>query len=176
MRKEILYSEDIIANRVRELGKEIERDFDDGFVAISLLRGSFIFAADLLRSIDRKVEIDFLTTSSYENEEHSSGNVKFLSNLRADIEKRDVLIIDDILDTGNTLKSVKDKLSKMNPKSIKSAVLLNKPSRRVADVDADYVGFTIDDLFIVGYGLNYGDYYRNVPYIYAYVEDSNEEI
>ncbi len=171
MNKEILFTEDAIKKRVKELGKEIERDYEDGFVAISLLRGSFIFAADLLRNIDRKVEIDFLTTSSYENEEKSCGDVKFLSNLRSDIENRDVLIIDDILDTGNTLKSVKEKLIEMNPKSLKSAVLLNKPSRREVEVESEYIGFTIDDLFIVGYGLNYGDYYRNVPYIYSYVED-----
>lgn len=171
MREEILFSEEKIAQRVKELGKEIENDFEDGFVIISLLRGSFIFAADLVRNINKKVEIDFLTTSSYENEECSSGDVKFLSNLRTDIRGRDVLIVDDILDTGNTLKCVKDKLISMNPKSIKSVVMLNKPSRRQVDIDADYVGFTIDDLFIVGYGLNYGDFYRNIPYIYSYVED-----
>jgi len=170
-RKELLFSQDEIKNTVRELANKINEDFEDDFVVISLLRGSFIFAADLVREIDKLIEIDFLTTSSYGHEESSSGNVKFLSELRTNIKDRNVLIVDDILDTGNTLKAVVDKLENYSPKSIKTCVLLDKPSRRTADIEADYVGFEIDDLFIVGYGLNYGDHYRNVPYIYNYVED-----
>lgn len=175
MEKEILFSREEIQEKVVSLGKMIEKDFEDDFVVISLLRGSFIFAADLVREIDRLVEIDFLTTSSYGHSESSSGEVRFLTDLRTNIEGRNVLIVDDILDTGNTLYAVKQKLMTYKPKSIKTCVLLDKPSRREADVSADYVGFEIEDLFIVGYGLNYGDYYRNVPYIYTYKE-KNEKL
>lgn len=175
MEKEILFSREEIQEKVVSLGKMIEKDFEDDFVVISLLRGSFIFAADLVREIDRLVEIDFLTTSSYGHSESSSGEVRFLTDLRTNIEGRNVLIVDDILDTGNTLYAVKEKLMTYKPKSLKTCVLLDKPSRREADVSADYVGFEIEDLFIVGYGLNYGDYYRNVPYIYTYKE-KNEKL
>ena len=163
MEKEILFSREEIKEKVVSLGKMIEKDFEDDFVVISLLRGSFIFAADLVREIDRLVEIDFLTTSSYGHSESSSGEVRFLTDLRTNIEGRNVLIVDDILDTGNTLYAVKEKLMTYKPKTLKTCVLLDKPSRREADVNADYVGFEIEDLFIVGYGLNYGDHYRNVP-------------
>lgn len=175
MEKEILFSREEIKEKVVSLGKMIEKDFEDDFVVISLLRGSFIFAADLVREIDRLVEIDFLTTSSYGHSESSSGEVRFLTDLRTNIEGRNILIVDDILDTGNTLYAVKKKLMSYKPKSLKTCVLLDKPSRREADVSADYIGFEIDDLFIVGYGLNYGDYYRNVPYIYTYKE-KNEKL
>ena len=175
MEKEILFYREEIQEKVVRLCKMIEKDFEDDFVVISLLRGSFIFAADLVREIDRLVEIDFLTTSSYGNSESSSGEVRFLTDLRTNIEGRNVLIVDDILDTGNTLYAVKEKLMTYKPKSLKTCVLLDKPSRREADVSADYVGFEIEDLFIVGYGLNYGDNYRNVPYIYTYKE-KNEKL
>lgn len=175
MERQILFSRQEIKEKVESLGKKITEDFDDNFVVISLLRGSFIFAADLVREIDKLIEIDFLTTSSYGHSESSSGEVRFLTDLRTNIENRDVLVVDDILDTGNTLYAVKEKLLSYKPKSLKTCVLLDKPSRREADVSADYVGFEIDDIFIVGYGLNYGDYYRNVPYIYTYKE-KNEKI
>lgn len=175
MERQILFSRQEIKEKVESLGKIITEDFDDNFVVISLLRGSFIFAADLVREIDKLVEIDFLTTSSYGHSESSSGEVRFLTDLRTNIESRDVLVVDDILDTGNTLYAVKEKLLSYKPKSLKTCVLLDKPSRREADVSADYVGFEIDDIFIVGYGLNYGDHYRNVPYIYTYKE-KNEKI
>ena len=175
MERQILFSRQEIKEKVESLGKRITEDFDDNFVVISLLRGSFIFAADLVREIDKLVEIDFLTTSSYGHSESSSGEVRFLTDLRTNIEDRDVLVVDDILDTGNTLYAVKEKLLSYKPKALKTCVLLDKPSRREADVSADYVGFEIDDIFIVGYGLNYGDHYRNVPYIYTYKE-KNEKI
>lgn len=175
MERQILFSREEIKEKVISLAKDIERDMEDDFVVISLLRGSFIFASDLVREIDKLVEIDFLTTSSYGHSESSSGEVKFLTDLRTDIEGRNVLVVDDILDTGNTLYAVKEKLMEKNPKSLKTCVLLDKPSRREADVSADYVGFEIDDIFIVGYGLNYGDHYRNVPYIYTYKE-KNEKL
>ncbi len=165
----ILFSKEDIDKRVVELGKILTEDYKDkDLLVISLLRGSFIFAADLVRNIDLKLEIDFLTTTSYENEEKSSGIVNFLGGLRSYVKDRDVLIVDDIVDSGNTLKAVKEKVQKMGPKSLKSCVCLNKPSRREVDVEPDYVAFTIEDVFIVGYGLNYGDYMRNVPYIFTY--------
>ena len=131
MEKEILFSREEIKEKVVSLGKMIEKDFEDDFVVISLLRGSFIFAADLVREIDRLVEIDFLTTSSYGHSESSSGEVRFLTDLRTNIEGRNVLIVDDILDTGNTLYAVKEKLMTYKPKTLKTCVLLDKPSRLV---------------------------------------------
>ena len=137
-------------------------------VAISLLRGSFIFASDLVRNISIPVEIDFLTTSSYGDQEETSGNVEIVTDIRSDIEGRDVLIIDDIMDSGYTMQYVIEHLKKKNPSSIKTAVMLDKPSRRKVDLKPDYIGFSIPDVFIVGYGLNYGDYYRNIPYIFTF--------
>ncbi|WP_036729108.1 hypoxanthine phosphoribosyltransferase [Peptoniphilus mikwangii] len=168
--KKIIFTREEITKRIKELGAELTKEYKDkDLIVISLLRGSFIFAADLVREIDTVLEIDFLTTASYGNSEVSSGRVKFLSELRSNIKGRDVLVIDDIVDTGHTMKSVVEKLKGYEPKSIKTCVMLDKPSRREVDIKADYVAFEIPDLFIVGYGLNYGDFYRNVPYIYAYV-------
>lgn len=109
-----------------------------------------------------------MTTSSYENNESSSGDVKVFGDLRSEVKGRHVLIVDDIIDTGHTLKTVAEAIEKMEPLSVKTAVMLDKPSRRQVDFSADFTGFTIDDVFIVGYGLNYGPYYRNKPYIYTY--------
>lgn len=168
--EKILFSRETIQKRVSELGKELSEEYrDKDLLVISLLRGSFVFAADLVREMDIKLEIDFLTTASYGNEETFSGQVKFLSKLRSKVEGRNVLIVDDIIDTGNTMKAVVEKLKEENPKSIKTCVVLDKPSRREVEIDPDYVAFEIPDVFIVGYGLNYGDYCRNVPYIYTYL-------
>lgn len=144
----------------------------ESFVVISLLRGSFIFASDLVRSLNSMVTIDFITTSSYDNEKISSGFVEIVNDLRENIADRHVLLVDDILDSGKTMKYVVDHLEKRNPKSIKTCVLLDKPSRRTEDIKADFVGYEIEDVFIVGYGLNYGDYYRNVPYIFTFDDES----
>ncbi|MBP2025470.1 hypoxanthine phosphoribosyltransferase [Peptoniphilus stercorisuis] len=168
--EKVLFSRETIQNRVCELGKELSDEYrDKDLLVISLLRGSFVFAADLVREMDIKLEIDFLTTASYGNEETFSGKVKFLSELRSKVEGRDVLIVDDIMDTGHTMKAVVEKLKEENPKSIKTCVVLDKPSRREVELEPDYVAFEIPDVFIVGYGLNYGDYCRNVPYIYTYL-------
>lgn len=144
----------------------------ESFVVISLLRGSFIFASDLVRSLNSMVTIDFITTSSYDNEKISSGFVEIVNDLRENIADKHVLLVDDILDSGKTMKYVVEHLEKRNPKSIKTCVLLDKPSRRTEDVKADFVGYEIEDVFIVGYGLNYGDYYRNVPYIFTFDDES----
>ncbi|QZY56259.1 hypoxanthine phosphoribosyltransferase [Crassaminicella profunda] len=170
-RKELLFSREDIQNRVKELGKQIAKDYEGKkILAVSLLKGSFIFAADLVREIDAPVRIEFMTTSSYGHGEETSGHVKVVHDLNMDLKDYDVLVIDDIADTGLTMEFVLEHLKAKNPASIKCCVLLDKPSRRKTELEADYVGFTIPDKFIVGYGLNYGDYYRNVPYVFAFVD------
>lgn len=170
-KEQVLFSQEEIAARVLELGRELTEEYrDKDLLVVSLLRGSFVFAADLVRAMDMKLEIDFLTTASYGDAEQTSGCVEFLTQLRSVVENRDILVVDDIMDSGHTLKCVVEQLSKQHPKSIKTCVMLNKPSRREVEMVPDYVGFEIEDVFIVGYGLNYGKYCRNVPYIYTYTQ------
>ncbi|GFN36065.1 hypoxanthine phosphoribosyltransferase [Tepidimicrobium xylanilyticum] len=165
----ILFSSKEISERVNELGKEITRDYDgNDIVVISLLRGSFVFAADLVRSIEVPVNIDFMITSSYGHEEVSSGKVDIIADIRTSIEGKHVLIVDDIMDSGFTMSKVIEYVEKKKPESIKVCVMLDKPSRRKVEISPDYVGFKIPDVFIVGYGLDYGDYYRNTPYIFTF--------
>lgn len=167
----VLFNEEQIAKRVKELGEEISKDYEgNDLVVISLLRGSFVFAADLVRAITVPVNIDFMTTSSYGYSQKTSGIVEIINDIRTDIKDKDVLIVDDIMDSGNTMKEVVDYIGKKGPRSVKTCVMLDKPSRREADISPDYVGFTIPDVFIVGYGLNYGDFYRNIPYIFTFDE------
>ena len=168
-REVIRFTGEDISNKVKELGYKISQDYlDSDFIMIGLLRGSFIFLADIVREIGKPIVVDFITTSSYENSEVSNGTVKILSDIRENIENKDVLLIDDIMDSGNTLKYVKEYIMSKKPKSVKTCVLLDKPSRREVEITPDYVGFTIDDWFIVGYGLNYGDKYRNLPYMHRH--------
>ncbi|WP_077367155.1 hypoxanthine phosphoribosyltransferase [Anaerosalibacter sp. Marseille-P3206] len=168
-KKRVLFSAEEINIRNEELGKEISKDYQGKkLVVISLLRGSFIFAADVVREITIPVEIDFMTTSSYGNEEQSSGIVEIVTDIRSDLEGKEVLIVDDIMDSGYTMEQVIKHIKGKNPNSVKTCVLLDKASRRKVDLKPDYTGFSIPDVFIVGYGLNYGDYCRNVPYIYTY--------
>ncbi len=165
----ILFDAEQIAKRVKEMGTEITKDYEGKeIVVISLLRGSFVFAADLVRAIEVPVNIDFMTTSSYGYNQESSGLVEIVTDIRTDIKDKYVLIVDDIMDSGNTMKEVVEYIRRKGPKSIKTCVMLDKPSRREVEITPDYVGFTIPDVFIVGYGLNYGDYYRNVPYIFTF--------
>lgn len=167
----VIISEQEIKDKVKELGKRLSDDYKDKkLLVVSLLKGSFIFTADLVREITVPTKIEFITTSSYGNREQSSGKVDILNDLRIDIENMDVLVVDDIMDTGLTMKVILEHLKGKNPKSLKSCVLLDKPDRRKVDIEPDYVGFTIPDVFIVGYGLNYGDYYRNIPYIFTFQE------
>lgn len=167
--RRILFSAEEINKRNIELGEEISKDYEnEKIVIISLLRGSFIFASDLVRNIKVPVEIDFLTTSSYGNMEETSGKVNIITDIRSNIKGRNVLIVDDIIDSGYTMQYVIKHLEKNNPKSIKVCVMLDKPSRRKVELKPDYIGFTIPDVFIVGYGLNYGNYYRNMPYIFTF--------
>lgn len=168
-KQKVLYSREDINQRVCELAKELEKKYKGkDLLVVSLLRGSFIFAADLIREMNLDMEVDFITTSSYENEESSSGRVEILHDLRANVEGRPVLIVDDIVDSGRTLEYVSRHIQEMGPSSLESVVLLDKPSRREVDFQVDHAGFTIEDVFIVGYGLNYGNYHRNVPYIFTY--------
>jgi len=170
-KQKILFSVEDINKRVKELGKQISKDYQGKeLVVVSLLRGSFIFAADLVREIDVLTQIEFMTTASYGHSEESSGQVNIINDIKDDIEGKDVLVVDDIMDTGLTMEKILEHLKKKNPRSIKSCVMLDKPERRKTNITPDYVGFTIPDLFIVGYGLNYGDYYRNIPYIFSFVD------
>lgn len=165
---EVLLSENQIADRVGELGQEISKDYKDkNLFVISLLRGSFVFAADLVRKISIPVKIDFMTTSSYQHETQTTGIVKIINDIREDLTGYDVLVVDDITDSALTMKHVVEHLKKKGPLSIKSCVLLDKPERRKIHFQSDYVGFVIPDKFVVGYGLNYGNHYRNIPYIFA---------
>lgn len=167
-RKRVLVSEEQIADRIKQLGQKISSDYEGKkLYVVSLLKGSFIFTADLVRAIHIPVVIDFMTTSSYGHDETSSGRVQIVHDVRGDLTGYDVLIVDDILDTGYTMQAVKAHLQNKNPNSIQICTFLDKPSRRKVDVTPDYTGEVIEDLFVVGYGLNYGDYERNIPYIYV---------
>lgn len=170
-KRNILLSKEKIDNRIAELGAEITKDYEGKkLYVLSLLRGSFVFTADLVRALDTKVKIGFMTTSSYGNSETSSGQVKIVSDIPDNIEGYDVLIVDDIVDTGYTMEFIIEHVKKLGAESVKSCVLLDKPSRRVANVTPDYRCFEIDDVFVVGYGLDYENYYRNVPYVFNWEE------
>ncbi|MGO1369173.1 MAG: hypoxanthine phosphoribosyltransferase [Senegalia sp. (in: firmicutes)] len=171
-KRKVVISKEEIAEKVKELGEVITNDYKDkNLLVISLLKGSFVFTSDLVRKINLKLRVEFMTTSSYGNDEYSSGKVKVINDLHADIKDYDVLIVDDIVDSGNTMKFILDYLKEKNPKSIKSCVLLDKPERREVEIEADYYGFKIPDLFIAGYGLNYGNHYRNIEDIFVFEED-----
>ena len=168
-REKVLFSREEINERVKKLGKEISEIYKEkNLVVVSLLRGSFIFCADLVREMDIPVEVDFITTHSYGHGEISTGNVEIVHDLRTDLKGKDVLIVDDIMDSGHTIKKVREHLQEKNPESVNICVMLDKPDRRQVELDPDYIGFSIPDLFIVGYGLNYGDHYRNIPYIFTF--------
>jgi hypoxanthine phosphoribosyltransferase len=170
-RKEVLLTREEIQKRVGEMGRQIRSDYEGKrLMTVSLLKGSFVFTADLVREIDLPVRVEFMITSSYGHATVNSGKVKIVQDIEADLSDYDVLVVDDIADSGVTLELIMNHLAGKNPKSLASCVLLDKPSRRVTEIEADYVGFTIPDKFIVGYGLNYGHYYRNVPYIFAFVD------
>ncbi len=171
-KREVLYSKQDIASRVVELGRQITQDYQGkNLLVVSLLKGAFIFTADLVREIALPVRIEFMTTSSYGHEESSSGVVNVLQDIDIDdLSSYDVLVVDDITDSAITMSGVIEHLGKRNPKSIKSCVLLDKPSRRQVEYVADYIGFEVEDKFIVGYGLNVGDYFRNIDHVFAFVD------
>jgi len=159
-----------IEKRVKELAKVIKNDFKDEIIVIGVLKGAFIFTADLSRYLGNNVKIDFLKVSSYGNKMESSGNVKFLMDISENIENKNVLLVDDIIDTGRTLQKIVEKLKKRNPKTLKTCVLLDKKERREVDFHADFVGFEIPDRFIVGYGLDWAEEGRNLKDIYMVVD------
>ncbi|MBB93988.1 MAG: hypoxanthine phosphoribosyltransferase [Rhodobacteraceae bacterium] len=156
-----------IAARIEALAKEIETTFasTEKLVVVGLLRGSFIFIADLVRELDLAVEVDFLEVSSYGNAMESSREVRIIKDLRGQIEGRDVLVVEDIVDTGHTLSHVINLLNSRLPARLKSIALLDKPSRREVDFKADWIGFEIPDEFVVGYGIDFAQRNRNLPYI-----------
>lgn len=164
--KEILFTEEQLLARIAELGKEITADYQGKEpVFVSVLRGSYIFMADLTRKIDLPCTVDFMSVSSYGAGTTSSGQVKILKDLSDPIEGKDLIIVEDILDSGNTLYYLREVLSTRKPNSVKICTLFDKPERRVKDISADYVGFRVPDAFIVGYGLDFAEKYRNLPYI-----------
>ena len=165
--RNILLSEEQIKEQIAIVGKKLTEDYKDkNLYVLSLLRGSFIFAADLVRAIDTKAQIGFMTTSSYGHGEESTGIVKVVNDIPDNIEGLDVLIVDDIIDSGITMDFVINHVKSLGAKSVKTCTLFDKPSRRKVDLKPDYCCFEIEDLFVVGYGLNYGDHYRNIPYIF----------
>lgn len=162
----ILYSEAQLAQRVKELGAQITADYAGKEpVLASVLRGSYIFMADLTRAIDLPVTVDFMAVSSYGAGTKSSGQVEIKKDLSDSIEGRDLIIVEDILDSGNTLYYLMEILKARKPASIRICTLMDKPDRRTQPIVADYVGFTIPDAFVVGYGLDYNEKYRNLPYV-----------
>jgi len=161
----VLIGETEIAARVRELAADIERDFvERDLLVVALLTGTVPFLADLVRHIALPMRLDFMGVSSYGNNT-APGELVFTKELRLEARNRDVLLVDDILDTGKTLRAVIDKLNALEPKSLKTCVLLEKKSRRAEQIMADYVGFEVPDAFVVGYGLDYAERYRNLPFI-----------
>jgi len=164
--KEVLLSEEQIRNRVKELGAQITRDYaGKAPVFIGVLRGCYVFMADLVRAVDLYCSMDFMAISSYGKGTTSTGAVKITRDLTEDIEGKDVVIVEDILDSGNTLYYLKNYLANRKPASIRIATLLDKPARREKPIEADYFGFPVPDEFVVGYGLDYAETYRNLPYI-----------
>ena len=163
--EKILITDEQLAKRIKILARGIERDFHGReMVVVSLLNGTVLFLADLIRHLNLPLRLDFIGVSSY-GAGTESGELVFTKELRLDVRGRDVLLVDDILDTGKTLSRVLPKLKALKPRRIKTCVLLDKPSRRVAKVKADYVGFTIPDLFVIGYGLDFAERYRNLPFV-----------
>lgn len=155
----------LLRRRVRELAKEIEADFAGrDLVIVSLLTGTVLFLADLIRCIDLPMRLDFIGVSSY-REGTVSRELVFTKELRLDVRGRDVLLVDDILDTGRTFQAVLRRLRKLRPASVRTCVLLDKPSRRKVPISPDYAGFEIPDLFVVGYGLDFAERYRNLPFV-----------
>jgi hypoxanthine phosphoribosyltransferase len=161
----VLITEAQLARRVKILAREIERDFRGReMVVVSLLSGTVMFLADLIRHLNLPLRLDFIGVSSY-GLGTESGELVFTKELRLDVRNRDVLLVDDILDTGKTMSRVLPKLRALKPRRIKTCVLLDKPSRRVEKIHADYVGFDIPDLFVVGYGLDFAERFRNLPFV-----------
>lgn len=167
-----LFSKEEIEGAVKRLASLIEKDFEgEDIVFVCLLKGSFMFTSDLVRCIRNPSRVDFMRVSSYGNAMKSKGEISVTKDLEEDIRDRNVVIVEDIIDSGLTLKSVREMLEKRRPKTLKICALVDKKARREVEIEGDYIGFTIDDGFIVGYGIDYAELYRNYPEIYVVEED-----
>lgn len=174
--KQIILTKEQIDAKIKKAGKQISDSYDGALLLlVSILKGSFVFLADLCRAITVPCEIGFMCAQSYFSGTVSSGEVKITMDLDRDISKYHVIIVEDIIDTGRTLKYVAELLKSRNPLSLKIVTLLDKPSRRVVDLKADISLFTIPDYFVIGYGLDCGEYYRNLPYIAEYDESMHSK-
>lgn len=164
--KEVLYSEEVLKAKVKELADRISEDYKDKeLLLIGVLKGANVFMCDLMRQINFPIQIDFIAASSYGHSTESSGVVKILKDLDYSIEGKDVIIIEDIIDTGLTLKYLIENFKSRKPNTLEICTLLDKPERRIAQLSVKYIGFQIPDEFIVGYGIDYAELYRNLPYI-----------
>lgn len=170
--KEVLISEDKIQNRILELAQAIEKDYDGEILMIGILKGSTLFMADLVRKINKNVHMEFMQVSSYEGAE-STGNINIKKDVETELVGKDVLIVEDIIDTGNTLGYLIENLKQRGAKSVEIVTLLSKPARRLKEIECKYIGFEIEDKFVVGFGMDYNQNYRNLPYIGIY--DNSEE-
>ena len=162
----VLVSEEQIKEAVARIAAQIEADFEGKEVLfVGLLKGSVAFMADLIKAYTKKCTIDFMAVSSYGNSTESSGRVNIVKDLSQPVDGKDIVIVEDIIDSGNTLSFIKSYFAAKKANTVKICTLLNKPDRRVADITVDYVGFDIPDEFVIGYGLDYAEYYRNLPYV-----------
>lgn len=164
--KEVLFSEEELKSKIKELAAKISKDYENkDLLVVGILKGSVVFAAELIKNISTYCEIDFMAVSSYGNSTETSGVVRILKDLDHSVEGKDILIVEDIVDTGVTLSYLLKYLKARKANSIEIAALLNKPARRCADLDVKYIGFEVPDAFIVGYGIDYAEKYRNLPFI-----------
>ena len=164
--EEVLLSADALSERVAQLGRQLSADYAGRDpVLVSVLKGSIVFLADLIRAMDIPLSVDLMEVSSYGSGTETSGQVRILKDLSASIEGRDVIVVEDIIDTGLTLNYLLRYLWERNPASMRICCLLDKPARRLAEIEIDYTGFTIPDRFVIGYGLDYDERYRNLPYV-----------
>ncbi|WP_413300817.1 hypoxanthine phosphoribosyltransferase [Bacillus sp. 1P10SD] len=162
----ILISEEQLKQKVKELGATMMQDFqDESIVFIVVLKGAFVFAGDLIRELKGKVTVDFVAASSYGNQTETTGKVRLLKDIDVNITGKNVVLVEDIIDSGLTLSFLKEHFQLHKPKSMKICTLLDKPERRKVDLKADYVGFVIPDKFVIGYGIDFAEHYRNLPHI-----------
>lgn len=174
---QILFPRDLIATEVRRLGSEISKDYTgEEVMLVGVLKGSFLFIADLIRAISVPSVVDFVRLASYGSETSSSGIIEFRKDLEMSIRGRNVIIVEDIVDSGYTLECLYNKLLIREPRSLKICTLIDKRGRREVDIEADYVGITMDDGFIIGYGLDHNELYRNLPDIHLVEENPNNDI
>lgn len=171
--KEIIIDEETIEKKVKEMAKEISDDYrDEELLVVGILKGAIIFMSDLIKAMDIPVKIDFMNVSSYGDSSVSTGEIKILKDLENDVEGKNILIVEDIIDTGYTLEKLTKNLEDRGAKSVKLCAFLDKVDRREVDVHIDYKGYVVPDDFLVGYGLDYAEKYRNLPYVAALKEEA----